>query len=147
MSRICLWRSCSNEVTGRKNKLFCSRKCGLKDKVTKARANYKKRAVEFLGGKCIKCGYNKNIRALQFHHVDPFQKSFGIAESGCTRSWERVKEELLKCSLLCSNCHAEEEDIQLGIRLMARLSAVTGTDVGSSPMSPAFEISTAHIAS
>jgi hypothetical protein len=31
----------------------------------------KLKAVEYKGGKCIICGYNKSIRALQFHHLDP----------------------------------------------------------------------------
>lgn len=30
----------------------------------------------YKGGKCIVCGYNKSIRALQFHHLDPTQKDY-----------------------------------------------------------------------
>jgi hypothetical protein len=29
----------------------------------------KKLAVEYLGGKCSRCGYNEHYAALQFHHV------------------------------------------------------------------------------
>lgn len=68
----------------------------------------KLKAVEYKGGKCIVCGYNKSIRALQFHHLDPSQKDFGI--SGSTKSFEKLKPELDKCVLLCSNCHAEVHD-------------------------------------
>lgn len=68
----------------------------------------KLKAVEYKGGKCIVCGYNKSIRALQFHHLDPSQKDFGI--SGSTKSFEKLKSELDKCVLLCSNCHAEVHD-------------------------------------
>lgn len=53
----------------------------------------------YKGGKCIVCGYNKSIRALQFHHLDPTQKDFGI--SGTTKSFEKLKPELDKCVLLC----------------------------------------------
>lgn len=45
---------------------------------------------------------------MEFHHVDPSSKLFGIG-SGDTRSWETVKAELDKCVLLCSNCHKEVE--------------------------------------
>lgn len=27
-----------------------------------------------LGGKCQECGYNKNIAALEFHHINPDEK-------------------------------------------------------------------------
>lgn len=58
------------------------------------------------GGKCVKCGYNKCLAALQFHHRDPSQKEFHL---GYKRgiSWDRQIEELNKCDLICANCHAE----------------------------------------
>lgn len=68
----------------------------------------KKKAVEYKGGKCQICGYNKCMRALTFHHIDPKTKSFGI--SGAYKSWERLKPELDKCILVCQNCHAEIHD-------------------------------------
>jgi predicted SprT family Zn-dependent metalloprotease len=75
--------------------------------VQKRRTNLKKQAVEYKGGKCERCGYNKVITALEFHHLDPTKKDFGIAASGHTRSWEKTKEELDKCIMVCSNCHKE----------------------------------------
>jgi hypothetical protein len=36
-------------------------------------------AVVYKGGKCQCCGYNKYIGALEFHHVDPEQKDFGVS--------------------------------------------------------------------
>ena len=30
------------------------------------------------GGKCEICGYDKNLAALDFHHLDPNQKDFEI---------------------------------------------------------------------
>ena len=64
-------------------------------------------AIEYKGGECVICGYNKCSRALCFHHVNPEDKSFGISANGFTRSWEKTKNELDKCVLLCSNCHME----------------------------------------
>ncbi len=64
----------------------------------------KKKAVEFLGGKCVECGYNKHTVALDFDHIDPKQKSFKISGNFNLR-WSDLKKELMKCQILCSNCH------------------------------------------
>jgi len=76
-------------------------------KVQKRRKKIKEMSVIYLGGECNMCGYNKCNEALEFHHIDPEQKEFGISASGITRSWEKVKKELDKCLLVCSNCHRE----------------------------------------
>lgn len=75
--------------------------------VSKWRRNLKKRAIEYKGSKCVRCGYSKCPAALEFHHTDPSQKDFGIGAHGHTRAWKYVKIELDKCELLCSNCHRE----------------------------------------
>lgn len=100
--RIC--DKCGNDYLGghHKHKSICD-SC----RVTICRQNIKKKAIDFLGGKCIICGYNRCERALHFHHVNPKEKEFMI--SRYSRNWERVIEELKKCVLLCSNCHAEVE--------------------------------------
>jgi len=67
--------------------------------------------VEYKGGKCEICGYNKCIRAMEFHHKDPNEKDFTI--SGKSWSFERLRKEVDKCILVCSNCHKEiHEDIE-----------------------------------
>lgn len=55
-------------------------------------------------------GYNKCIAALEFHHLDPNEKDFGIASSGATRTFEKIKVELDKCIMVCANCHREIHD-------------------------------------
>jgi hypothetical protein len=69
---------------------------------------YKKKvmAVEYLGGKCSRCDYDKSFRCLAFHHIDPSEKDTSIADIR-TRSWDTIVEELDKCVLLCHNCHGE----------------------------------------
>lgn len=64
--------------------------------------------VKRKGGKCERCGYDKCIDALHFHHVNEEEKEFGLAEGGKTHSWQDFKAEAEKCILLCANCHAEE---------------------------------------
>ena len=61
------------------------------------------------GGRCILCGYDEFPGALQFHHLDRKQKSFGLAMRGLTRSIAALRKEAAKCVLLCANCHAKVE--------------------------------------
>lgn len=88
-------------------------KGGIKDlartrqKDRERRLRYKQRAVNLLGGKCTKCGYNKCIAALDFHHIDPLQKDKSIKDI-ILRKWNIIENELKKCILICSNCHREE---------------------------------------
>lgn len=66
----------------------------------------KEEAIKAFGGKCQLCGYNKCMGAMDFHHIMGEKKvdpSFAIIQW----KWDRVKEELDKCILLCSNCHRE----------------------------------------
>ena len=58
------------------------------------------------GGCCERCGYNKYLGALQWHHTDPTVKEYGIGQRrGLTES--QLQDEVDKCQLLCANCHAE----------------------------------------
>ena len=82
------------------------KKC-LVDAVMRRRRKVKVMAVEYKGGKCERCGYNRCVDALDFHHRDPLQKDFAIGAKGHCWSWEKVKRELDKCELVCSNCHRE----------------------------------------
>lgn len=88
------------------SKRWKCRRCNV-EAVQKRRKRIKEKAVEYKGGKCKKCGYNKCVDAFDFHHRDPRQKDFSIGDKGYTRSWEKVKKELDKCDLLCANCHRE----------------------------------------
>lgn len=65
----------------------------------------KNKAVEYKGGKCTKCGYDKCPAGLTFHHTDPNEKDYAIANN--RDSFDEIKIELDKCILLCGNCHNE----------------------------------------
>jgi hypothetical protein len=75
--------------------------------VCEYRRKTKQKAVEYKGGKCQRCDYDKSIAALDFHHRDPSGKDFSLASAGKTWNWERIKPEIDKCDLVCKNCHAE----------------------------------------
>lgn len=66
----------------------------------------KQRAVEYKGGRCEKCGYDKNLAALDFHHLDPSKKDVNFKTARHWK-WCRIKRELDKCIMVCRNCHAE----------------------------------------
>lgn len=63
--------------------------------------------VNYMGGKCVLCGYNRCLRALHFHHINQHEKDFDVSQH---TNWSEIEEELKKCVLLCSNCHMEVHD-------------------------------------
>jgi transcription elongation factor Elf1 len=89
-------------------RIYADRAQYLIKAVAKRRRKIKNLAIEYKGGKCQICGYDKYQRALDLHHITG-NKEFGIADKGYTRSWEKVKTELDKCILVCANCHRELE--------------------------------------
>lgn len=66
----------------------------------------KTKSVKYMGGKCSICGYNKCQDALEFHHKNPDKKDFSISSHRGT-NFDKIKKELDKCIMLCSNCHRE----------------------------------------
>lgn len=77
-----------------------------KNQVKERQQQLKKMSVEYKGGCCVYCKYSKCISALEFHHLDPKKKDFNISKSRQT-SFDKIKKELEKCILVCSNCHRE----------------------------------------
>lgn len=63
-------------------------------------------AVEYKGGSCEKCGYNKYPDVLEFHHLDPTEKEAAWNKMRLW-NWKKITAELDKCSMLCANCHRE----------------------------------------
>lgn len=101
---------------------FCSGACKSKDFYdktlgTSANGYYKQtvkgnsRKLMFIderGGKCEICGYNKNMAALEFHHVNPNEKEFELDKRSLSNnSIQTLRNELEKCIVVCANCHRE----------------------------------------
>ena len=59
-------------------------------------------------GKCVRCGYDKCLKALEFHHLNPSKKDFTISNDHF-KLLDAVNESK-KCILICSNCHKELHD-------------------------------------
>jgi len=66
--------------------------------------------VGLLGGRCSRCGYDRCVAALEFHHREPAEKRFNLSADNLLRRWELVQEEATKCDLVRANCHREIED-------------------------------------
>lgn len=71
----------------------------------KSQRRKKLKAIEAFGCKCQVCGYDKCIGALDFHHLTDKQHSPSYIIQRW--AWDRIKKELDKCILVCSNCHRE----------------------------------------
>lgn len=67
---------------------------------------FKQWCVDYKGGKCTICSYNKSLAALEFHHLNPNEKEFLLTRKGLI-SRKKAIIELDKCILVCSNCHRE----------------------------------------
>lgn len=73
------------------------------------RRRTKLRLIEAFGGKCGLCGYNRSVRNLAFHHLDPSMKEGGFGQYQ-SLAWAKVIIEVRKCVMLCANCHGEVHD-------------------------------------
>lgn len=79
-----------------------------KKRHAKSRLAKKLKALAYLGGKCARCGYDRNPYVLDFNHKDPKRKLFSMTRLIEKRGWGEIVKELEKCEILCANCHREE---------------------------------------
>lgn len=98
-----------DEFYSRRNKenssTYC-RRC-TSDQVLERVRKFKSMMIEYKGGKCVRCGYDRYQGALEFHHIDPSKKDFTLSRLKMNKFDDRVRGELDKCILVCSNCHRE----------------------------------------
>ncbi len=67
----------------------------------------KSQMIDYKGGCCSRCGYDKYQGALEFHHINRKEKDFNPSHLKKYSFDDRIKSELDKCVLVCSNCHRE----------------------------------------
>ena len=91
------------------------RNCHREEHSSKEPGVHKKRKIKALEYKkttsCVRCGYSRNTDSLDFHHLDRNSKELEFRNVRFDSNKEiptLIKEELDKCIVLCSNCHAEE---------------------------------------
>lgn len=68
--------------------------------------NRKQRIIDYMGGKCVRCGYNKCQNALDIHHRDPSKKDLNFRKLKLKIN-DDLKKELENCILVCATCHRE----------------------------------------
>lgn len=61
--------------------------------------------VSLLGGSCVLCGYARVERNLSFHHV--LGKDFPLTVRAFRAPLDTILAEIVKCVVLCCNCHGE----------------------------------------
>jgi hypothetical protein len=105
LHKECVKHGATEHIRRSDTNSYRCKKC-RNDATSEKRRRLKLQAIEYLGGKCKKCGYKKCVAALEFHHKNG-TKDFAIGEA-TTKSWDKIKKELDKCILLCANCHREE---------------------------------------
>ena len=107
-------KRCKKPIQWEPNKVrtFCSSECRKKAERAKAKRYRDRAQASFSQHKmnlgCSKCGYNRCSGCLDFHHVNPVNKEFRITATLWFSQTPLVKSELVKCILLCKNCHYEE---------------------------------------
>jgi hypothetical protein len=75
--------------------------------------------IDLRGSCCEKCGYNKNLASLDFHHEEPGQKESQLdMRTLANSSMKWILEEFEKCKVLCANCHREEHHSELEISIV-----------------------------
>ena len=60
--------------------------------------------------KCEDCGFLRQtieeLNLFDFHHKNTSKKEFSISNSIIRNTWDEIKVELDKCTMLCKFCHA-----------------------------------------
>lgn len=81
-----------------------------KEKFGQRQRDRRKKLKEFIAdikekSSCDVCG-EEHPAVLDFHHKDPNQKDFQLADIS-KRKWsiKRLESEIAKCHIWCSNCH------------------------------------------
>ncbi len=64
-------------------------------------------AIVQLGSKCRDCGFDdlSRLEVFDFDHLPGTEKLDGVGELLQSASDERLQKELVKCELVCANCH------------------------------------------
>lgn len=93
--------------TAAANQRSCCYDC-MPNGIQLTRSDFIAKMKQLRGGKCEHCGYDRCIKALDFHHLDPDKKDFTIS-NGNFKLKEAI-EESKKCILICANCHRELHD-------------------------------------
>jgi hypothetical protein len=103
-SRYVMYKSTSNVIA----KYYTEKEIKNKKQSKTIRINKYKKIIQrykmFCG--CKVCGYKKHPVALHLNHKDPMEKKGMLSKVIKSWGWDKIKEEIRKCEVLCANCHS-----------------------------------------
>lgn len=73
-------------------------------KHVRAERRKKKEWLDSLKVKCGRCP-ETHVACLEFHHRNPTEKDFLLSVGVAKYALKRLKAEVAKCEIICSNCH------------------------------------------
>lgn len=99
-----------NTVSKKTNCKTCDIQAKERSRKLRSRDRALKVVQYLLGHPCVDCGESDPI-VLEFDHVNGKKKA-GISQMVHTSSWRKIEEEIAKCVVRCSNCHARKTAIE-----------------------------------
>lgn len=79
------------------------------------RLEFRDNMLKYLSGKHCKICSEADIRTFEFDHIEPSSKKFNISQAvRLGYNWRDVEKEILKCRILCANCHKKHTAEQHG---------------------------------
>ena len=86
---------------------------------------------------CVDCGVSYSHWIMVFDHLPGTDKVANVTNLAGTGSWSKTVDEIMKCDIVCSNCHADrtyKRKITVGVAQLAERLVVGQVVVGSSPI-------------
>lgn len=91
------------------NKIYYKCKPCKNSRKSDIRKENKTWLVDYMGGKCEICSYDRTTSALEMHHINPLGKTIEFSRIGRDSKLENYKNEIhnTPCIMLCATCHRE----------------------------------------
>lgn len=96
-------RTCRDCTANKNRQWYKDNRKKRQEAANRRNQDKKLKAIKYLGGKCDDCFGIFPPCVYDFHHVDDTKEK--NPSSALAGSFEKAKEELDKCVLLCANCH------------------------------------------
>ncbi len=115
-------------------------KDGISNMCKSCHKNYQDSKFEIMSGYitqiktffgCCICGEN-DACCLDCHHVNPQTKLYVISAYRSMGSWKKLRNELNKCILLCSNCHRKVHTHNIDVSKFPKINTRHIDMIGSS---------------
>jgi len=96
------------KVKESQHRYYISHKKEIIKRNVKRKLKRKLNLIKILGGKCQRCGYDKCLCVLDFHHIEGRKEYWS--------DWMKKDYDKSKLVLLCANCHRETHYKCMGVK-------------------------------